>query len=202
MKGLLYAYILALLATLPTAGYAFSLSEEIPDEDGVVVTSMVLDQADADLTSDHYVCLGEGWDKINIMVNSKIKDLKTVYPDLFKDLGENQKNCFAPTEVPYSAQKTIDDILKRIEAGAADKFHVTVAEDGKVNLSNDPSKKKSPLPTSITALGMRDFNNCYSAELGLTKFTSLSNEVEKFEFKNQKASLGRKILAARPCWWS
>lgn len=194
MKGLLYAYILALLATLPTAGYAFSLSEEVPE--GVVVSSLVIDGSE-DLKSDHYICLGDGWDKINIMVNSKIKDLKTVYPELFKDMGENQKNCFAPTEVPYSAQKTIDDILARIDAGALDKFHVTVGADSQTTLSNDPSKKKAPLPTSITALGMRDFNNCYSTELGLTKFTSLNNEVEKFELRNEKASFGKKLIRAK-----
>lgn len=195
MKKFMSAYLFALALTLPTAGYALTLSEEIPEE-GVTVSSVVID-ATEDLKSDHYICLGEGWDKINLIVNSKIKDLKQVYPDLFKDMGENEKNCFAPTEVPKSAQKTIDDILERIDAGASDKFHVTVGTDGQTTLTNDPSKKKPVLPTSLSAYG--SFNNCYSLELGLDKVKSLSNtssEIEAFELRNEKATLGKKLLRA------
>lgn len=195
MKKFMSAYLLALALTLPTAGYALTLSEEIPEE-GVTVSSVVID-ATEDLKSDHYICLGEGWDKINLIVNSKIKDLKQVYPDLFKDMGENEKNCFAPTEVPKSAQKTIDDILQRIDAGASDKFHVTVGTDGQTTLTNDPSKKKPALPTSLSAYG--SFNNCYSLELGLDKVKNLSNassEIEAFELRNEKATLGKKLLRA------
>ncbi len=184
MKSTLYAYALALLATLPTAGYALSFSEELPEE-GVVVTSMVLDEAPADLASDHYVCLGEGWEKTNTQVFSRIRDFKVLHPKILKDLGENQKNCFAPAELPKEAQKPLDEILTLIDKGAKDKLQITVSTDGKPNLRNDLRKLSLGQPI-----------NCYSTELGVNKLTSFSNEVEKFELRNEKASLGKKLLAA------
>lgn len=196
MKGTIYAYLLAIVATIPTPGYALTFSEEIPADEGIVLTSMVLDEAPTGLKNDHYICLGEGWDKVNPIVHTKIKDLKTAYPDLLIALGENQKNCFTPTEIPLPAQKSIDDILSSIDAGAKDKIHVVVAADGKVNLSNDNEDKKKTTQTSFSAFGQKDLNNCHGLTLGLDKFTSLNKDIEKFEFKNEKASFGKKIFAA------
>jgi hypothetical protein len=115
-----------LILVLLLSGASFAQSKKSA---AVHVTSIIT-EGSSEIKSDHLICLGKGWKKINHRIHSNINDLSTVYPTLFRDLPEGPENCFAPNEAPFGARPTLDKILYLIDESARESLYASVALDG------------------------------------------------------------------------
>ncbi len=154
MKNVLFAVSLSVITT--TSSFA-QIKEQ--DEVGVILENQIQEKSE-ELTQDHYICLGDSWKTTNIFIHSKVRDIKILVPNLFKDLSPDKKNCFSPSDVPSNLVKTMDQILSRIDTKAGDQFQVGVGAEGEII-------PKKPIPySSERSISLRNEDGTFLKKLG------------------------------------